>query len=240
MAQTIFHAADKRGIADHGWLKARFSFSFAQWQDPSRVHFGALRVLNDDIIGTEVGFPEHPHSNMEIISVVLAGALSHKDSMGNVESIYPDEVQVMSAGSGIYHSEFNNSKTDPINSLQIWIFPKEKNIKPRYEQRKFSPEERINRLQTLVAPMNDADPGALKINQDAWIYRVNLEAGRSVTHTLKPGNGLYVFVLEGGALAEGQALSRRDALGIWDIDQVTLEAPAGGDLLLLEVPMRFQ
>ena len=239
MATTIFHPSVKRGHADHGWLQADFSFSFAGWQDPSRIHFGALRVLNDDVIATEVGFPEHPHSNMEIISIVLKGALSHKDSMGNVESIYPNEVQVMSAGSGLYHSEFNDSKTEAINSLQIWIFPKEKNITPRYEQKKFNPDERKNQLQMLVAPMDDANGEALKINQDAWIYRTNIEAGKSITHPLKPGNGLYIFMLEGSASAEGQLLNRRDALGVSDTDSITITANDSADILLLEVPMEF-
>lgn len=240
MAQIVFHPADERGRADHGWLVANFSFSFGAHQDPAKMHFGALRVLNDDIIGTNVGFPEHPHSNMEIITVVLEGALSHKDSMGNGESIKPNEVQVMSAGSGLYHSEYNNSKTEKINSLQIWIFPKEKNITPRYEQKAFEPKDRINQLQTLVGPMGNKENGALEINQDAYIYRTNLEAGKSISHTLKDkNNGVYAFLLSGQVDANGQLLNARDAAGIWETDTITYTASIDSDLLLLEVPMEF-
>jgi len=218
MAKTVFHAADTRGGADLGWLKARYSFSFSGWQNRDRLHFGALRVLNDDVIDQEVGFGEHPHDNMEIISIVLKGALSHKDTMGNIESIKPDEVQVMSAGSGLQHSEFNHSKTDAINSLQIWIFPKLRNIKPRYEQKYFDPAGRNNILQTLVAPDGTAGD-ALTINQEAWIYRTTLEAGKELIHSLKSsGNGVYIFLLEGEVSIDSQTLQTRDALGIWDTD----------------------
>ncbi len=237
MAKTVFHAAGTRGHADLGWLKAAYSFSFAGWQNRERVHFGALRVLNDDFIDKEVGFGEHPHDNMEIISIVLEGALSHKDTMGNVASIKQNEVQVMSAGSGLQHSEFNHSKTDAINSLQIWILPKLRNITPRYEQKYFDPAGRKNALQTLVAPTGT--PGdALTINQDAWIYRVNLEEGKSLTHRLKAaGNGIYAFLLSGSLTIEGQSLQKRDALGIWDTDTVEFSALQASDLLLIEVPM---
>lgn len=239
MAKTVFHAADSRGTADLGWLKAAYSFSFSGWQNRERVHFGALRVLNDDFIGKEVGFGQHPHDNIEIISIVLEGALSHKDTMGNIESINPNEVQVMSAGSGLQHSEFNHSKTDAINSLQIWIFPKLRNITPRYEQKFFDPAARINTLQTLVAPNGDTG-GALTINQDAWIYRVTLEEGKELTHQIKaPGNGVYAFLLDGAITTEGQALQKRDALGIWEAETLVFKADKVSDLLLIEVPMEI-
>jgi len=239
MAQTIFHAADSRGSADHGWLQAKFSFSFAGYQDRARVHFGALRVLNDAIIGVEVGFGEHPHDNMEIISVVLEGALSHKDTMGNVASIQPNEVQVMSAGTGLQHSEFNDSKTQPINSLQIWIFPKERDIKPRYAQKFFDPTARINKLQALAAPSDQAGD-ALPLNQDAWIHRVTLETGKDLAYTMHAtGNGVYIFVLDGAVTVAEQALGKRDALGIWDTKDFTLQPSKDSDVLLIEVPMEF-
>lgn len=239
MAQTVFHAADSRGRADHGWLQAAFSFSFSGWQNRERMHFGALRVLNDDFIGKEVGFGQHPHDNMEIISIVLEGALSHKDTMGNTESIKANEVQVMSAGSGLEHSEFNHSKTEGINSLQIWIFPKLRNIAPRYEQKYFDPAERKNTLQTLVAP-TDTPGDALTINQDAWIYRASLDEGKTLVHQMKnPGNGVYAFLLDGTLSVEGQTLHKRDALGIWDTDELHFTADGACDLLLIEVPMQF-
>ncbi len=239
MVKTIFHEADTRGHADHGWLNAHHSFSFAQWQNKDRVHFGALRVLNDDIVQKGVGFGEHPHDNMEIISIVLEGKLAHKDTMGNVESIRLNEVQVMSAGSGLEHSEFNHSKTDPVNLLQIWIFPKLRNIAPRYEQKYFEPSERQDALQTLVAPTGT--PGqALTINQDAWIYRANLEAGKELKHTLKnTGNGVYVFLIDGAITMNDQPLNKRDAIGIWDTDGFTMSATKDSDILLIEVPMEF-
>lgn len=239
MANIVFHAAHTRGKADLGWLKAAYSFSFAGWQNRERVQFGALRVLNDDIIGTNVGFGEHPHDNMEIVSIVLEGALSHKDSMGNIASIKANEVQVMSAGSGLQHSEFNHSKTDAINSLQIWIFPKERNITPLYEQKLFDPAARQQAWQTLVAP-NTTEGDALKINQDAWIYRTTMQAGTTMAHPMKAkGNGVYAFLLRGKISSEGHILNTRDALGIWDTAEVVFSALEPSDLLLIEVPMEF-
>ena len=239
MANTVFHPADSRGHADLGWLKANYSFSFSGWQNRERVHFGALRVLNDDFIDKEVGFGEHPHDNMEIISIVLECALSHRDTMGNMESIKPNEVQVMSAGSGLRHSEFNHSTTEAINSLQIWIFPKLRNIKPKYEQKYFDPAARKNQLQMLVAP--DGTTGdALTINQDAWIYRTTLEAGKELNYPLQqPGNGVYVFLLDGELSTEGQTLQKRDALGIWETNAFNIRAAKDSDILLIEVPMEF-
>lgn len=237
MANTVFHAADKRGHANHGWLNAHHSFSFASYHDPSKVHFGMLRVLNDDIVAPGMGFGKHPHDNMEIITIVLDGVLEHADNMGHTETIVPNEVQVMSAGTGVYHSEYNHSKEKPVNLIQSWIFPNKKAVKPSYGQEKFAPEDRINQLQTLVSPVDTADKG-LKINQNAWIYRTTLEAGKSVTLTPHSGNhGFYIFMLDGKANAGDQLLNKKDALGISDTNSVTLTGVDASDVLIYEVPM---
>lgn len=237
MSKTVFHAADTRGHANHGWLNAHHSFSFASWYDPSRIHFGVLRVLNDDIVRGGTGFGKHPHDNMEIISVILDGEIGHRDSMGHEESIKVDEVQVMSAGTGIEHSEYNHLKDHPLNLLQIWIFPKRRDVEPRYDQRAFEPKERENQLQMLVSPIDNDDAG-LKIHQDAWIYRTKLDAGKSLKHRLhNENNGVYAFVIDGNVSIEGQELNKRDALGISETGEITLDAKAGSDVLLIEVPM---
>ncbi len=238
MATTIFHPADKRGHANHGWLDAHHSFSFANWYDPAKVHFGMLRVLNDDIVAPGMGFGRHPHDNMEIITIVLEGALEHKDSMGHTQQIVPDEVQVMSAGSGVTHSEYNPDANKRTNLLQTWIFPDKKNVTPRYDQRTFPAGERINRLQALVSPIDNED-GGLKIHQNAWIYRTTLESGKTLTHTMHSAqHGAYVFVIEGKAAIGDQVLARRDALGISDTEQFDMTAETTSDILIFEVPMR--
>ncbi len=237
MAKTIFHPANKRGHANHGWLDAHHSFSFASWYDPTKVHFGALRVLNDDIVAGGEGFGKHPHDNMEIITIVLDGALEHKDSMGHTQAILPNEVQVMSAGSGVYHSEYNHNPDKKVNLLQTWIFPKEKNVVPRYDQKLFSPEDRVNNLQALVSPIYNNDAG-LKIHQDAWIYRTALQAGKSVTHQLHTDtHGVYVFVITGKVNVGGQVLNKRDAIGISETGSVEITADSDSDVLIFEVPM---
>lgn len=239
MANTIFHAAGTRGHADHGWLNAHHSFSFAGYHDPSRIHFGALRVLNDDIVAPGMGFGKHPHDNMEIITIVLDGALEHKDSMGHTQAIHPDEVQVMSAGTGVFHSEYNHNKDKPVNLLQTWLFPNKKNVEPRYDQRVFPAAERVNQWQAIVSPIDNEDPG-MKIHQDAWIYRSTIEAGKSLEYNLhQEGNGLYLFVIDGNATTEGQTLSRRDAMGITETGKITIDATADTELVLFEVPMEW-
>ena len=237
MAKTIFHEADKRGHAQHGWLDAHHSFSFANWYDPTKVHFGALRVLNDDIIDGGQGFGRHPHDNMEIITIVLNGKLEHKDNMGHTEQIVPNEVQVMSAGTGVTHSEYNPDPDKKANLLQTWIFPNKENVQPRYDQKMFPAEDRINTLQTLVSPIDNTDPG-LKIHQDAWIYRSTLEAGKSITHTLHSNqHGAYIFIVEGKVNVGEQALNKRDALGISETDSFEINAIEKTDVLIFEVPM---
>ena len=237
MAKTIFHAADKRGHANHGWLDAHHSFSFASWYDPTKVHFGALRVLNDDIVNGGQGFGRHPHDNMEIITIVLDGTLEHKDSMGHAQQIVPNEVQVMSAGTGVTHSEYNPDPNKKVNLLQTWIFPEKENVKPRYDQKTFPAEDRVNQLQMLVSPIDNEDAG-LKINQQAWIYRTTLEKGKSITHDLhSSGHGVYIFVIDGKVTIGDQVLNKRDALGISETSTIGISADEKSDVLIFEVPM---
>lgn len=239
MANITVHTADTRGHVNHGWLNAKHSFSFASFYNPERVQFGALRVLNDDIIAPGMGFGKHPHDNMEIVTIVLDGALEHKDSMGHGEVLRPNEVQAMSAGTGIFHSEYNHNKDKPINLLQTWIFPNKKNVEPQYAQTVFKEEERENKWQMLVSPVGSNDAG-LKIHQDAWIYRTKLSEGQSLTHQLnKKENGIYLFVIEGGIKVEDKTLGKRDAAGITDVESVNITATADSDILMFEVPMNY-
>ena len=236
--KTIIHKADTRGYADHGWLKSHHTFSFAGYQDPERMNFGMLRVLNDDVVQPKMGFGTHPHQNMEIISIPLKGALSHKDSMGNKRAIEVGEVQVMSAGTGLTHSEFNDSKTDAVNFLQLWIIPEEMSVEPNYEQRKFSDSGKKNQLQTVVAPKDKLEGEALPISQQAYIYRSQLEANTALNIALKSqNNGLYIFVAEGAINAGDVTLSKRDAIGISETDTVDISASKDSDLVIIEVPM---
>jgi quercetin 2,3-dioxygenase len=236
MTKIVFHEASKRGHADHGWLDAWHSFSFASWYDPERIHFGMLRVLNDDCIAAGMGFGKHPHDNMEIITVVTEGELVHKDSMGHEETLHTDEVQVMSAGSGLFHSEANHGR-EKLRLFQIWIFPELRNVAPRYAQQYFLKQDRINKLQMLVSPITGNDTG-LKIHQQAWIYRCCLSAGNSITVPVhNPNSGLYIFLIDGTITAEGQQLSKRDAIGVSDTAAADILATADSDILILEVPM---
>ena len=235
---TIFHKADTRGYADHGWLKSNHSFSFASYQNPQRMNFGMLRVLNDDVVQPKMGFGTHPHQNMEIISIPLKGALSHKDSMGNKRAIEVGEVQVMSAGTGLTHSEFNDSKTDEVNFLQLWIIPEEMSVKPNYEQRDFSIEGKKNRIQTVVAPKDKLEGDALPISQQAYIYRTSLDANHSIDLNLKSGNnGWYIFVVDGSVEVEGNSLSKRDAIGVSEIEKIQIKSNTNSELIIVEVPM---
>ena len=233
--KTILHAADRRGHVSFGWLDSHHSFSFGNYYDPEKVHFGMLRVLNDDIISGGSGFGTHAHDNMEIISIPLSGAIEHKDSMGTQAVINENDVQIMSAGTGIKHSEYNHYKDKDASFLQIWIIPKKRNIQPRYDQKTFDPAGRINQFQTLVAR---DDQMAATINQDAWLSLGNLKAGFSTSYQIrKPGNGVYAFVLNGSVTINEQTLYKRDALGIWDMDKIEIEAATNAELLLIDVPM---
>ena len=243
--KTILHKSDTRGFANHGWLKSYHSFSFASYQNLDRMNFGRLRVLNDDIVQPKMGFGTHPHRDMEIISIPLSGALSHKDSMGNTRAITVGEVQVMSAGTGLTHSEFNDSKTEAVNFLQLWIIPEEMNVSPNYEQRAFSVEDQRNQLQTVVAPKNKLEGDALPISQQAYIYRSQLDSGKSLGLDVKStNNGFYIFVLSGGvAVTSGHSdiaeytLNTRDAIGVWDTIHIDITATTNSELLIIEVPM---
>ena len=234
--QTTLHKADTRGSADHGWLSTFHSFSFADYYDPQRMGFGALRVLNDDIIAAGNGFGTHPHSNMEIITTVLEGELAHADSMGTKEVIRTGEVQVMSAGSGVKHSEFNNSENMPVTLLQIWIEPNRQNVAPRYDQKKFTVKDRHNALQLIISPYQMGGP--LWIHQNAWVYMGSLDATVSVTHTLHAKeNGVYIFVISGSVQVGEQILEARDGYGVWDTESVNIAAVTNAEVLILEVPI---
>jgi redox-sensitive bicupin YhaK (pirin superfamily) len=233
---TIFHPSAERGHVDFGWLDSHHSFSFGNWHDKEKVHFGALRVLNDDVVKGGSGFDAHPHENMEIISIPLKGALAHKDSTGTEGIIYTDDVQIMSAGTGISHSEYNASHYDAVNFLQIWIFPKQPGIRPRHDQRTYYPEGRKDQWQVIVSPR--AEDHALWINQDARLVLTQLSAGKELTYRPAfPGNGVYVFLLNGSLDVDGLRLQPRDGLGLTRTDNVLLFASETSEVLVIEVPM---
>jgi redox-sensitive bicupin YhaK (pirin superfamily) len=236
--KTTLHKADTRGKADHGWLNSHHTFSFASYHNPERVKFGLLRVLNDDIVQPGEGFGTHPHDNMEIISIPLKGALAHKDSTGNEHVINTGDVQIMSAGSGLYHSEYNASKKDAVNFLQIWVFPKERDIEPRYDQKTYNAEDRKNKFQVVVSP--EKNSGSLWINQDSYFSLADLEKGSSVNYDVKnPGNGVYLFLIEGSINVGGIQMDKRDGLGIEDTDSLEITAMENSQLLVIEVPMKI-
>lgn len=236
--KTIIHRADSRGHADHGWLNTYHTFSFANYQDSERVHFGALRVLNDDRVMPGRGFGTHPHDNMEIISIPLEGDLEHKDSMGNVATIREGELQVMSAGTGVFHSEYNRNRDKEVKFLQIWIFPKVNNVEPRYDQISLRELETKNEWYQVLSP-NERDQGVW-IHQDAWFHMGDLDPEVSLDYELKQeGNGVYLFVLEGEVEAAGVLLGSRDGMGIWETSQIRFNSLSGCRLLLMEVPMNL-
>ena len=234
--KTIFHAATSRGYADHGWLKSHHTFSFANYYDPSRMHFGMLRVLNDDFVAAGMGFGTHPHSNMEIISIPLSGDLEHMDSMGHKMTIRQNDVQVMSAGTGVTHSEYNKNADKEVRFLQIWIIPDTKNVAPRYMQKTFSDAEKENTFLTLVGPDNsDLD---LRIHQNAWISSGIFDAGTTTEYAIKDAkNGVYLFLLNGKISLGDQVLSSRDGMGIWECDKLEMKVLEKAEILLLEIPM---
>ena len=234
--KKIFHSSNSRGGADHGWLKAKHSFSFANYFNPERIQFGALRVLNDDIIAPGRGFGTHPHDNMEIITIPLEGSLEHKDSMENVGVIEKDEIQVMSAGTGVSHSEYNKSEEIPVSLLQIWILPKEQNIAPRYDQKSLKELQKINNLYPIVTP--DKNGPEMWINQDAWLNMGDFNKPTSFEYKInKKGNGVYTFVINGRAIISENTLDKRDALGIWDVENFNISVDKNTKLLLIEVPV---
>lgn len=236
--KTVFHKADSRGHADHGWLKSYHTFSFANYQNQERSNFGVLRVLNDDTVSQGMGFGTHPHKNMEIISIPLEGDLEHKDSMGTTAVIKKGEIQVMSAGTGVMHSEYNKNKDEAVKFLQIWVFPKEENVEPRYDQKSIKEGENINGFQQILSP-NKNDDGVW-IHQDAWFNLAKFTKGNGKNYMLnKTGNGVYAFVLKGSAKVGDRILNERDGLGIWDTQSFNIEAIDDAEILLMEVPMEL-
>jgi redox-sensitive bicupin YhaK (pirin superfamily) len=235
--KTVLYKAASRGHADHGWLNAWHSFSFAEYHNPERVHFGLLRVLNDDTVAPGMGFGTHPHDNMEIVTIPLEGALEHSDSTGGKGVIRKNEIQVMSAGSGLRHSEYNHSKTEPVKLFQIWVFPKLRDIKPGYDQRLFSPDERIDKWQTVAG--GELAKQALRINQDAYFSLANIGAGKSLDYSpFLKGNGVYLMLINGKLEAAGEILNKRDAVGITDPENLSVKALEASEVLLIEVPMQ--
>jgi quercetin 2,3-dioxygenase len=237
MANTILHKAASRGDANHGWLHSRHTFSFAGYYNPERMHFGMLQVLNDDYVEAGMGFGTHPHDNMEIISIPLEGDLEHKDSMGNIAVIRNGDVQVMSAGTGITHSEYNRNKDKPVKFLQIWVFPNRKNVKPRYDQITLNLADRHNKLQQILSP--NIDDEGVWIHQDAWFHLGKFDEGYSLDYTIKKsGNGVYAFVLKGDVTIDETSLHPRDGFGIWDTEKITIKADSPDtEILLMDVPM---
>lgn len=239
MKSYELHPADSRGAANHGWLQSYHTFSFANYHNPSRIHFGALRVLNDDKVSGGMGFGQHPHDNMEIISIPLEGDLEHQDSMGNNAVIRHGDIQVMSAGTGIYHSEYNHSKDSTVKFLQIWVFPNKKNVTPRYDQITLNVADRHNQLQQILSP--NSDDSGVWVHQDAWFHLGKFDQDVETNYSIKKaGNGVYAFVLSGSFELDGQALSTRDGLGIRGAEAFELKAlTPNAEILLMEVPMQF-
>jgi redox-sensitive bicupin YhaK (pirin superfamily) len=237
MGNSVLHKSETRGDANHGWLHSRHTFSFADYYDPERVHFGMLRVLNDDIVEAGMGFSTHPHDNMEIISIPLEGDLEHKDSMGNISVIKHGDVQVMSAGSGITHSEYNRNKDRRVKFLQIWVFPNRKNVKPRYDQITLDIADRHNMFQQILSP--NPDDAGVWIYQNAWFHLGHFDKGFSADYKVKAaGNGVYTFVLSGSVTINNQGLNPRDGFGIWDADKLSVKADGDAEFLMIEVPMK--
>ena len=239
MANTILHKAETRGHANHGWLDSHHTFSFANYYNPERMGFGTLRVLNDDRVDPGMGFGNHPHDNMEIISIPLSGDLEHKDSMGNVAVIKSGDIQVMSAGTGITHSEYNKNTDRVCKFLQIWVIPNQRNVKPRYDQITLDTEELHNKLQQIVSPYQD-DEGVW-IHQNAWFHLGNFDKDIEVQYHVKlAGNGVYVFVINGQFTIENLNLNTRDGLGITEATSITIKSGSqDSEILLMEVPMKF-
>jgi redox-sensitive bicupin YhaK (pirin superfamily) len=234
--KIVLHTSDSRGHANHGWLNARHSFSFAGWFDPERIQFGALRVLNDDVIQGGMGFGTHPHDNMEIITLPLKGDLEHKDSMGNSAVIREGDIQVMSAGTGVYHSEYNKNPDKEINLFQLWVLPNQRDVEPRYDQIPIRSLHQKNIFFQILSPHQDGQ--GVWIHQNAWIHLLDADAQTNHSYTIKsPGNGVYVMVIEGEIAIGDQVLKRRDAMGIWDTAVFDLNVLQGAQVMLVDVPM---
>lgn len=238
MKNTVLHQANTRGVANLGWLHSFHTFSFSNYYDSNRMNFGMLRVLNDDTVAPGMGFGTHPHQNMEIISIPLKGDLEHKDSMGNTTVIRNGDIQVMSAGTGIQHSEYNKNSDSQVKFLQIWIIPNQQNVTPRYDQITMNLEDRKNKFQQIVSP-NPEDEGVW-IHQEAWFHLAQFDQDFAATYSIKKkGNGLYIFLLRGNLVVNEQELATRDGFGLWNIDMVDIKANSSSEFLLMEVPMEF-
>lgn len=237
--KTVVHKAEDRGFANHGWLQANHSFSFANYFDKDKIQFGALRVLNDDVIAPNMGFGTHPHDNMEIITIPLKGVLKHRDNMGDAWiPVVPGEVQVMSAGTGVQHSEINGSSNEHLSLFQIWIIPSKRNVEPRYDQKTFDVKDRKNKLQTLVTSIDETHEGSLKIHQDGVISRIDLDEGSTFEYQLKSKNhGVYVMTIFGNVNVDDKTLQNRDAIGIYDTDKFEIYSSSDTGLLFIEVPL---
>jgi quercetin 2,3-dioxygenase len=236
MEQTILHKAETRGRANHGWLESYHTFSFASYHHPERMNFGVLRVLNDDRVAAGMGFGTHPHSNMEIISIPLEGDLEHNDSMGNNTIIRHGDIQVMSAGTGIKHSEYNKNADKQVKFLQIWIIPNKQGVTPRYDQLTLIEGDRKNKLQQILSPNLDDD--GVWIHQNAWFHLGNFDSKYSTNYNIKSkGNGIYIFILEGEIQVNNQLLETRDGFGIWNTEEITISAVTDVEFLIMEVPM---
>lgn len=234
--KTIVHKANERGHADHGWLNAYHSFSFANWYNPEKNQFGVLRVLNDDTIAAGMGFGTHPHDNMEIITIPLEGDLAHKDSMGNGTTIKSGDIQVMSAGKGIQHSEFNPNPDQQTKLFQIWLFPKFRNVEPRYQQITLDKSLQKNDFAQILSP--DPDDAGVWIHQDAWFYLSDFDNSFSKKLSLKKeGNGFYIMNIEGKIEVNAEKLERRDAIGIWETNEIDIKANSNAKFLVMEIPM---
>ena len=238
MENSVLHKANTRGHANHGWLNSYHTFSFADYHNPERMHFGLMRVLNDDTVAEGMGFNTHPHANMEIISIPLEGDLQHQDSMGNKTIIRKGDIQVMSAGTGIQHSEYNHNKDKLVKFLQIWIFPNKKNVEPRYDQITLKESDRHNQFQQILSP--DSKDEGVWIHQDAWFHLGIFDKNVKTTYSLKKsGNGVYIFVIKGDVTINSQALNERDGYGLWNMDQISLKANSqDAEVLVIEVPMK--
>jgi hypothetical protein len=236
---TILHKAETRGKANHGWLNSHHTFSFANYHNPERMNFGVLRVLNDDIVSESRGFGTHPHRDMEIVSIPLEGDLKHQDNMGNETVIKSGDIQVMSAGTGVMHSEYNNNPDQPVKFLQIWIIPNKQHVTPRYDQITLETADRKNKLQQILSP--NAEDDGVWIHQNAWFNMTNLEKGKELKYDLNDSknNGVYAFILKGNASINGQELNERDGYGIWDVDAFDIKADSDTEILLMEVPMQL-
>ncbi len=237
---TVLHKADTRGDANHGWLHSKHTFSFANYHNPERMNFGVLRVLNDDTVSESRGFGSHPHKDMEIVSIPLEGDLKHQDNMGNATIIKEGDIQVLSAGTGIMHSEYNNNPDKPVKFLQIWVVPNKQNVEPRYDQITLDASDSKNKLQQILSP-NEDDAGVW-VHQNAWFNMTTLDNGKQVQYNLNDAenNGVYAFVLKGDASINGQALNERDGFGVWDVKSLDIKADSDARILLMEVPMQLK